>query len=250
MHLLDEGLGLVSEAEVQRQEQIWADVCRLDLPLSPRLTAVVVHRSTGLTFREIGERFGHSGERVRQMYHLAQRRLRAFQYGPCDLTSVHAWLVQMNLQSVVVPLPEIEARGGPRPFNALSPRSQNLLSAMEVDSFEELSKYTERQLLKTRNFGRKSLRELREALHAHGLSFKKEVLPVYSHSFLPGKVWVALWSHRHGTDVAVFDHEATEEEAIAVFSEASGEDYEGAASGEYVEIRGPLPINSGEEGCP
>jgi len=58
-------------------------------------------------------------------------------------------------------------------------------------------------------------------------------------------VWVALWHHRHGTDVSVFNHEPDEQEAIMVF-EAAGGEYEPEREDEYIEIRGPLPLN-GEE---
>ncbi len=57
-------------------------------------------------------------------------------------------------------------------------------------------------------------------------------------------VWVALWHHRHGTDVSVFDHEPEEEEAIIAFEDAGGE-YEPERD-EYIEIRGPLPLNGAE----
>ena len=54
-------------------------------------------------------------------------------------------------------------------------------------------------------------------------------------------VWVAVWHHRHGVDVAAFDHEPTEQEATDLFDSLA--DFE-PERGESVEVRGPLPLNT------
>ncbi len=53
----------------------------------------------------------------------------------------------------------------------LSVRALNCLKAAEVDTLGDLVKYQKNDLLKFRNFGKKSLTELDELLDEHGLSF-------------------------------------------------------------------------------
>ena len=53
----------------------------------------------------------------------------------------------------------------------LSVRALNCLKAAEVDTLGDLVKYQKADLLKFRNFGKKSLTELDDLLERHGLSF-------------------------------------------------------------------------------
>lgn len=85
-----------------------------------------------------------------------------------------------------VPEPELEsAEEEPEPFNEnllrpvdeleLSVRSANCLKKAEIRYIGELVQRTEAEMLKTKNFGRKSLNEIREILSAMGLSLGMKI---------------------------------------------------------------------------
>ncbi len=57
----------------------------------------------------------------------------------------------------------------------LSVRALNCLKAAEVDTLGELVKFNKNDLLKFRNFGKKSLNELEDKLHSMGLQFGMDV---------------------------------------------------------------------------
>ena len=57
----------------------------------------------------------------------------------------------------------------------LSVRALNCLKAAEVDTLGELVSFTKSDLMKFRNFGKKSLTELEELVHAKGLNFGFDV---------------------------------------------------------------------------
>ena len=57
----------------------------------------------------------------------------------------------------------------------LSVRALNCLKAAEVETLGELVSYTKSDLMKFRNFGKKSLTELEELVHAKGLNFGFDV---------------------------------------------------------------------------
>ena len=57
----------------------------------------------------------------------------------------------------------------------LSVRALNCLKAAEVDTLGELVKYHRSDLLKFRNFGKKSLTELDELLERNGLAFGMDI---------------------------------------------------------------------------
>jgi DNA-directed RNA polymerase subunit alpha len=57
----------------------------------------------------------------------------------------------------------------------LSVRALNCLKAAEVDTLGELVKYHRQDLLKFRNFGKKSLTELDELLERNGLAFGMDI---------------------------------------------------------------------------
>ena len=62
----------------------------------------------------------------------------------------------------------------------LSVRSANCLKTSNISHIRELVEKTEAEMLKTKNFGRKSLNEIKEILAGMGLSLgmKLEGLPV------------------------------------------------------------------------
>ena len=53
----------------------------------------------------------------------------------------------------------------------LSVRSHNCLQSAKIGTIKNLVKKTEQQMLKYRNFGKKSLSEIKEILEEMGLSF-------------------------------------------------------------------------------
>ena len=57
----------------------------------------------------------------------------------------------------------------------LSVRALNCLKAAEVDTLGQLVKYHRSDLLKFRNFGKKSLTELDELLEKNGLAFGMDI---------------------------------------------------------------------------
>ncbi len=57
----------------------------------------------------------------------------------------------------------------------LSVRSSNCLRAANIQTLEDLAQKTEAEMLKYRNFGRKSLTELSSILNELGLSFGMDV---------------------------------------------------------------------------
>ena len=63
----------------------------------------------------------------------------------------------------------------------LSVRSSNCLRAAEIKSIGDLVQKTESEMLKYRNFGRKSLKEIQDLLAEMGLSFGMDVTPYYQH---------------------------------------------------------------------
>jgi DNA-directed RNA polymerase subunit alpha len=56
----------------------------------------------------------------------------------------------------------------------LSVRAYNCLKREGVDTVEKLLEYTEDELLDIRNFGQKSIQEVKDKIKALGLSFKKK----------------------------------------------------------------------------
>ena len=53
----------------------------------------------------------------------------------------------------------------------LSVRSANCLKNADIKYIGEMVQKTEQEMLKTKNFGRKSLNEIKEILHSMGLDF-------------------------------------------------------------------------------
>jgi DNA-directed RNA polymerase subunit alpha len=65
----------------------------------------------------------------------------------------------------------------------LSVRSYNCLKNANIRTIRELVQKTEAEMLKTKNFGRKSLNEIKEILHTMGLSLGMRVdQPAGAHS--------------------------------------------------------------------
>jgi len=58
-------------------------------------------------------------------------------------------------------------------------RSSNCLRAAEIKSIGDLVQKSESEMLKYRNFGRKSLKEIQDLLAESGLSFGMDVTPYF-----------------------------------------------------------------------
>ena len=54
----------------------------------------------------------------------------------------------------------------------LSVRSNNCLKRAGIQTVEELIQKTEEDMMKVRNLGKKSLKEIKEVIASYGLSFK------------------------------------------------------------------------------
>jgi len=61
----------------------------------------------------------------------------------------------------------------------LSVRSSNCLRAAEIKTIGDLVKKGEPEMLKYRNFGRKSLKEIQDILGEMGLSFGMDTTPYF-----------------------------------------------------------------------
>jgi DNA-directed RNA polymerase subunit alpha len=61
----------------------------------------------------------------------------------------------------------------------LSVRSSNCLRAAEIRTLGDLVQKSEPEMLKFRNFGRKSLKEIQDILSEMGLHFGMDVSPYY-----------------------------------------------------------------------
>ncbi|MPM96257.1 DNA-directed RNA polymerase subunit alpha [bioreactor metagenome] len=54
----------------------------------------------------------------------------------------------------------------------LSVRSYNCLKRAGIQTVEELTQKTEEEMMRVRNLGKKSLKEVKDKIYEHGLSFK------------------------------------------------------------------------------
>ena len=58
-------------------------------------------------------------------------------------------------------------------YGELSVRTINCLKNIDVEFLDELAKTSKKELLRTRNLGKKSIDELADLMHKHGLYFQK-----------------------------------------------------------------------------
>ncbi len=135
------------------------------------------------TLEQIGDTIGFSREHVRQIYSRAEAKLRNQIRGHMDaLVKPVGNALQVELkhlreereleerlasgqtdayQHLLRPVEELE----------LSVRTANCLDHQKITYIGQLVQRTEDELLRTKNFGRKSLKEVREILEYMGLSF-------------------------------------------------------------------------------
>lgn len=170
--------------------------------LTPREEAVInYYWKDGLTLKEIGEQLDVSGERVKQIATKALARLRH----PARwnmIIGVHDLLEEKhNLQqeltdsieelkrkiqevkklSIFIPQDineQIEALVDKEETSLieleLSVRSQNCLTRAGLKTLKDITDKTEEELMKIRNLGRKSCKEIKNKVHELGLKLKDE----------------------------------------------------------------------------
>ena len=183
---------LTHESHVASKEEF----SRLFITLPPRLQQVLELRYEGTkvrSLRSVGEEMGVTSERIRQMEDKALRLLMDtfrksiaresgnWQKGQ-DLmgrfTDIRSRLNTLNAELDVLAADVLAWKGVDLSLAQSSdnidnlnftPRVVHALEFNNVTTVEQLSKLSEKQLLSFRNFGTKSLCEVREKLAKHGL---------------------------------------------------------------------------------
>ena len=178
--------------------------------LNQREGAVLLDILHGETYEVVGERFGLTRERIRQIAEKAIRRSR-------DLTTIQErldlvtkyeeditmlksdnkrlrelvrkqdeedkWKSEMSEEERIKYIKEHDEMCkllSTRLVDCdLTVRSLNCLMAGDVETIGDLARIKPQDLLKFRNFGKKSLVELRDLLDAHDLSFGMDVDKIY-----------------------------------------------------------------------
>ena len=167
---------------------------RIGYSFTWRQVDVLISMLEGKTQREISEKLGLSTQRVNQIWHKA---LRVFVKckNHIDFMEEQISDLKKSIQDKNNEIARLNAiiKGEPMPepitadmkmakllsrhvesFN-LSTRTLSCLATAEVHTLRQLVSCDPRNLLKWRNFGRKSLRELEDLLESNGLSWKMDV---------------------------------------------------------------------------
>ena len=119
------------------------------------------------TLKQIGEEISRTPERIRQIEIKAERKLRLYDYRERKLEKERKeGFEQSGLDER---LKKILSRDTDQ--LELSIRASNCLKAANIKTIGELVKKTERDMLKYRNFGRKSLDEIKCTIQDMGLKF-------------------------------------------------------------------------------
>lgn len=168
-------------------------------------TAIRLFYKEGKTLGQIGEHFGLSRERVRQIVCKGMKRMKRFVYKYDDLKKeeeVEKRKTELNnrRQELVQAMREcglitedIKVCFGQPTFTVdpmdererwinsliieeldLSVRSYNCLRRADIRKVSDLIKLTEEDLIRIRNMGKKSVKEIKEKLHYNGLCLRGE----------------------------------------------------------------------------
>lgn len=147
----------------------------------------------GTTYEAIGDELYLSRERVRQIFYKASRRLRAAMksYRKMLNETIELRHLQNEIQEKdkelqrlrkVLNMPEPKPNEKMRKLlctpleqMGLSIRALNCLSAADIETMGDLVQYTRADLLKFRNFGKKSFQELDDLLDKHGLTWGSNI---------------------------------------------------------------------------
>jgi hypothetical protein len=137
--------------------------------LTPREKSVIQMIADGKSFEEIGILFSVTRERIRQIADKASRKIARImrdQEAERRRKQLREEAKTKNLDSLM--LEDLE----------ISRRTYNGLRNCGVDQINQLANLTEADLLHTKNFGRKSLFELKEVLAQLGLGLGEESKPI------------------------------------------------------------------------
>ena len=151
---IDELIG--SLGQVQGSDHSFGDVLRLRLGLD----------GPKLTLEEIGKRFGVTKEAIRQQQEKAFRLLRH----PQRIKFFQQFY--LNFEAPLQPKSPLLMKVDEL---LLSGRIYNCLTSNNIKTVKELIQRTPSQLLNMRNFGRKSLKQLKKELEKHGLHLGMKV---------------------------------------------------------------------------
>lgn len=164
-----------------------------DFDLSSRELEFVWDALQGKTFEEIGKAQHLTRERTRQIWYKALRKFAhvkgAFYHLNSEISDLKVLLKEKNdeiahLHSIIEgkTITVSEETWKTSKILAkhmsdfpLSMRCQNVLRVAEIDTLRDLLRYRRAELIKFRNFGKKSLTELDELLEENGLTWEMDV---------------------------------------------------------------------------
>ena len=164
-----------------------------DFDLSSRELEFVWDALQGKTFEEIGKAQHLTRERTRQIWYKALRKFAhvkgAFYHLNSEISDLKVLLKKKNdeiahLHSIIEgkTITVSEETWKTSKILAklmsdfpLSMRCQNVLRVAEIDTLRDLLRYRRAELIKFRNFGKKSLTELDELLEENGLTWEMDV---------------------------------------------------------------------------
>jgi len=152
---------------------------------------VLALRAMGMTLREVGEQYGQTGNNIRMIEQKAFRILRS-KLPNCEPITMETFLANKWIFAkigyetfpVVAPIAPVRRNKGiPDLIDldmdihdlGLSVRAMNCLENCNIRNLRDLIHKSERELLRTRNFGRKSLAEVKKSLAVHGLHLGMEL---------------------------------------------------------------------------
>lgn len=173
------------------ESDIWEENLKYALEqVTPREKKVIEEYFKGLTLEKIGEYLGVTRERARQILIKGLKRIfyrRYTIFTKKDLRALNEEfeevfrerrkeieeLRKMDIATVKEKYGEELATKSPIEELLLSVRSYNCLKRAKIDTIEELTEKTEEEMMKIRNLGRKSLREIIRKLEEIGLGLKE-----------------------------------------------------------------------------
>ena len=166
------------------QELLCALIPHLDTTLSPRQVEVIMEMLQGGKWPDVSAKLGLTRDRAVQIFEKALEKLEAM---PDELERKNMIIEELkeeihNLKEIkeekqrlenLTP-EEKELLLTPISSDELSVRCQNGLKAAEINNLYDLLRRSHTDMLKLRNFGKKSLAELEAWLASQGLSLKTD----------------------------------------------------------------------------
>lgn len=151
--------------------------------LSKREAFVLESRLALKSIEQIGDELDLTRERTRQILNGAIRRInRRVNYTSflCEEAQKDRYIAEKTKEEIT----QMRLNGFQESFKygilpirnfygELSVRTINCLKNIDVEFLDELAKTSKKELLRTRNLGKKSIDELADLMHKHGLYFQK-----------------------------------------------------------------------------